>query len=151
MKNLKPVYCIASVKSSQMISIDQVIHFFDTYNICRDPQLRIKRTRAEKYLFSSGFISDRSIRVALFLSKMSVIDEGREGDLEYTHLRFVEFLEFLGRLAYLFFEKTSAHFEMTQAEKMNLLLGWIAEKFNHTLHLPSEKMQELDSESDDAN
>ena len=51
------------------------------------------------------------IRIAFFLSKMTVVDELRDGPLEFSHIKFVEFLEFVGRLAYLFFETTSQHFE----------------------------------------
>ena len=39
------------------------------------------------------------IRVAFYTSKMTVIDETTDGDFEYNHLAFVEFLEFIARLA----------------------------------------------------
>ena len=37
------------------------------------------------------------------MSKMTISDELRDGPLEYTHLKYVEFLEFIGRIAYVYF------------------------------------------------
>ena len=47
------------------------------------------------------------IRIAFYLCKMTVADESLHGPLEFNHLLEVEFLEFIGRLAYLFFESTT--------------------------------------------
>ena len=46
------------------------------------------------------------IRIAFFLSKMTVVDEKEEAEFEYNYLAFVEFLEFVARVAHLFFADT---------------------------------------------
>ena len=86
-----------------MISIDQLLHFIAIHEIGR------KRSRhsRDKYLFSAVYLNERMIRTAFYLSKMTVADEHKEGPLEFTHIKFVEFLEFIGRLSHYFFESTS--------------------------------------------
>lgn len=65
------------------------------------------------YLSTATLITDKLILKSFFLSKMTVADENRDGKLEYTHLKFVEFLEFIGRLSYYYFYPSSAHQEYT--------------------------------------
>ena len=65
------------------------------------------------------------IRTAFYLCKMTVADESLHGPLEFNHLFEVEFLEFIGRLAYLFFESTSQHAEWTLELKIEKLLAWM--------------------------
>ena len=48
-----------------------------------------------------GHFSERKIIKAHFMSKMTVPNENEDGILEYWHLKFVEFLEFICRLAWL--------------------------------------------------
>ena len=74
-------------------------------------------------MFSSVFLSDKMIRTAFYLSKMTVADELRKGALEFTHLKMVEFFEFIGRLSHSFFESTSSHFEWSLAKKMEVILA----------------------------
>ena len=93
-----------------MVSIDQILFFVDFHKIGRENE-SARRHRKDKYLFTNIYLSDRMIRIAFYLSKMTVIDELRDGPLEFSHIKFVEFLEFVARLAYLFFENTSQHFE----------------------------------------
>ena len=56
---------------------------------------------------------------------MTVVDEKRNGDLEYSHLEFVEYLEFIGRLAHHYFEGTSQHLEWYLDQKIEVMLGYL--------------------------
>ena len=56
------------------------------------------------------------------MSKMTIADELRDGPLEYTHLKYVEFLEFIGRIAYAYFEKTPHHIEWHLSQKVEAVL-----------------------------
>ena len=47
------------------------------------------------------------MRVAMYLSKMTVTDEKRDGLVQFTHLSEAEWPEFIGRLAYAYFENTT--------------------------------------------
>ena len=58
---------------------------------------------------------------------MSVADEQREGQMEFTHLKFVEFLEFIGRIAHTYFSETSQHFEWGLEEKIEVVLNQMFE------------------------
>lgn len=118
-----------------MISIDQVIYFFDFYQIGRKKNRRAK----EKFLFNSVFLTDRMIRVAFYLSKMTVADECLDGPLEFSHLKHVEFLEFIARLAHIFFESTTQHEEWTLEHKVIKMLGWILKPCHFKLTVPPEK------------
>lgn len=75
-------FCLPSVLSSTMISIDQLLHFISVNEIGR----KRSKSRREKHLFSAVYLSERMICMAFFLSKMSVADEGRDGLLQFTHL-----------------------------------------------------------------
>ena len=100
---VKTQYCTVLTESSKdMISIDQLLHYFQENAIGRQTN-----SRREKYLFNSVLMSDRMIRTAFYLSKMTVPDEIRNGPLEFTHLKQVEFYEFIGRIAHIFFETTN--------------------------------------------
>jgi len=68
---------------------------------------RKSASRKDKYSFTERSISDNMLRVAFFLSKQTVIDEQNEGEFEYNHISFVEFLEFLARLSHAFFVDTT--------------------------------------------
>ena len=46
-------------------------------------------------------ITDEMIVQAFFLSKMTVVNENEHANYEYTYLHKPEFLEFIGRLAWL--------------------------------------------------
>ena len=92
-----------------MVSIDQIFYYFKVNNICQKPE--IKRNKKDKFLADSFYFKDKAICSAFYLSKMTVADEQRDGPLQYSHLAFVEFLEFVGRLAYLYFESTPQHVE----------------------------------------
>lgn len=47
------------------------------------------------------YLTDKMIVQAFFLSKMTVANENDDGNYEYTYLHRPEFLEFIGRLAWL--------------------------------------------------
>lgn len=53
---------------------------------------------------------------------MTVLDEIRDGPMEYSHLRFVEFLEFLGRVAYAYYSETPHHLEWELPRKLIKIL-----------------------------
>lgn len=79
---------------------------------------------------------------------MTVVEEQRNGNLEFTHLKFVEFLEFIGRVAHFFFEGTNESLEWTLAKRMQNIM----EAFFAPLGLsvtPMVNFDELYSDSDD--
>ena len=137
-------------QSSTMLTIDQVFYYFDYNQIKREDKRETKMvaSRKDKYLFAQRFITDKMLRVAFYMSKMTVKDEAKEGDFEYNHLAFVEYLEFIARLAYYFFEETPQHFEWTLKEKLNVVLGWIFVPIDKKVVIPEERDQ-FQSESDD--
>ena len=104
-----------------MISLDQLIFFIDFHQIGRE----MKNSRRDKYLFNSVYLSDKMIRTAFYLSKMTVSDEMHSGMMEFVHLKLVEFMEFIGRLSHAFFESTSHHFEWKITQKIEVVLGWM--------------------------
>ena len=65
------MYCVANAVNFAIISLDQVMYFFAFHEIGRK---KIK-SQKEKYLFNSVFLSDRMIRTAFYLSKMTVANE----------------------------------------------------------------------------
>lgn len=121
LENVKRRYCIDRVTSRAMISIDQVLHFLKVNDICQKPEIR--RNKKAKYLADSFYFRDGAICSSFYLSKMTVADEHRDGPLQYSHLQFVEYLEFVGRLAYLYFEATPQHVEWRLEDKMEVMLG----------------------------
>jgi len=140
-------------KSSTMITIDQVVFFFDYNMIKRETKSsRKKVSRKDKYLFNQRIISDKMLRSAFFLSKMTVINDGLKGDgdgeFEYNYLAFVEFLEFVARLAYYFFADTSQHTEWTLNEKLHEMFAWIFAPVDCKVVIPEEN-DEFQEESDD--
>lgn len=46
-------------------------------------------------------LTDKKIVQAFFLSKMTVINENNDANFEYTYIQKPEFIEFIGRLAWL--------------------------------------------------
>ena len=89
--------------SPRFVSIDQLLHYFDINNVCRRDPCALQAAESDKYLFESIHLTDRSVRTALYMSKMTIADELRDGPLEFSHIRFVEFLEFIGRIAHRYF------------------------------------------------
>ena len=87
------------------------------------------------------------IRMAFYLSKMTVADENKDGPLEFTHLRLVEFLEFIGRLSHYFFEATSQHFEWSLPMKCKVMLKWFFAPSNLEFVDPGDREGQL-SDSD---
>ena len=118
-------YVKPHIKSKKLISIDQVLHYFHVNGICRDGHANTRRNKKEKFLFNTQQLTDRTIRKCFYLSKMTVVDEKRNGDLEYSHLEFVEYLEFIGRLAHHYFEGTSQHLEWYLDQKIEVMLGYL--------------------------
>ena len=88
------------------------------------------------------------IRTALYLSKMTVADEMRDGPLEFSHLKFVEFLEFIGRIAHVYFEKTSHHLEWAMHRKIEIVLAKMLNPLQLKVVVPMER-DAFVSDSDD--
>ena len=65
------------------------------------------------------------MRVAMYLSKMTVTDEKRDGLVQFTHISEAEWPEFIGRLAYAYFENTTQHGEWLLHQKIEVLLNMI--------------------------
>ena len=51
-------------------------------------------------------IHEKDMARAFYLSKMTVVEETDKGNYEYTFIRWPEFLEFLGRIAWFKYLKT---------------------------------------------
>ena len=128
-----------------MISIDQLLHFIGVNQIGR----KRKRHNRDKHLFNAVYLSERMIRMAFYLSKMTVADEKKDGPLEFTHLKFVEFLEFIGRLSFYFFEATPQHFEWSLTMKCKVMLQWFFTPTSLPFVDPEDREGNLsDSEAD---
>jgi len=54
-------------------------------------------------------LTDKKIVQAFFLSKMTVISENNDANYEYTYIHKPEFIEFIGRLAWVKYEGTYLH------------------------------------------
>ena len=136
-------------KSSTKVSIDQVFFFFDYHMVKRETRNTRKSTsRKDKYLFTERVITDRMLRVSFFLSKQTVVDEKEDGEFEYLHVSFLEFAEFLARLAHAFFEETPQHFEWLLYAKLSQMLRWVFAPLGLRLVVPEER-DGFQSESDD--
>ena len=133
-----------------MVTVDQVFYYFDFNHIKRFDKRATKMvaSRKDKYLFEQRYISDTMLRVAFYMSKMTVRNEHDEGEFQYNHLAWVEFLEFIGRLSYYFFEETPQHFEWTLKEKVAVMLEWIFAPIERKVVIPEER-DACQSESDD--
>lgn len=147
LKDAKQQYVIEKKADVNRVSIDQLLHFFNHFKIARGHS-KTRKNRRDQHLYEAVKLTDRMIRQAFFLSKMTVVDERENGQLEHTHLRRVEFLEFIGRLADLFFETTSQHYEWRLDQKMVVILQWMFEPFNLHFVMPQFPDEYL-SESDD--
>lgn len=88
------------------------------------------------------------IRACFYLSKMTVTDEKKDGNMEFTHIKFVEFLEFIGRLSHAYYETTSHHFEWLLHEKIECVLGLLFKPANLLVKKP-ETRDEFVSDSDE--
>ena len=110
--------------------------------------MKTKNNRREEFLIDSVFISDRMIRACFYLSKMTVADEIKDGQMEFTHIKFVEFLEFIGRLSHAYYETTSHHLEWLLHEKIEYVLGLLFKPQNLPVTKP-ETRDEFVSESDE--
>ena len=127
-------------KSSTMVSLDQVFFFFDFNMIKRETRNTQKSTsRKDKYLFTERAISDKMLRVSFYLSKQTVVDEKEDGEFEYLHICFIEFAEFLARLAFMFFEETPQHFEWSLYQKVTQMLHWVLAPVKRHLIIPEER------------
>ena len=67
-------------------------------------------------------MNEKMLFRAFYLSKMTVIEENESGNFEYTHLRYVEFLEFIGRISWFRYKDTHWHEQWTLAGKIKRLL-----------------------------
>ena len=110
LKVVTRVRCVRKVFSTKMISIDQVFLYLDDNQVLQRGQYGVNARvdfRTLKHEFTQKRLSDSMIVKAFYMSKMTVVDEHRDGNLEFTHLKFVEFLEFLARVTHFFFEETN--------------------------------------------
>ena len=82
------------------------------------------------------------------LSKMTCEAENEEGPLDYNQIKFVEFLEFIGRIAYFKFQDTELHEKMSLAAKIYTVLKSIF-VFIGEEPINPEDMNNLESDSDD--
>ena len=80
---------------------------------------------------------------------MTVTDELHTGMLEFTHLKQVEFLEFIGRIAHLFFEPTSHHYEWKITQKIEVILTWMFKVDGLVFQVPPEREDFLSDSDDD--
>ena len=105
-----------------------------------------------RYVFGPGFadldINDTKIIQAWYSSKMTVVNENEKGNYEYTFLHWPEFLEFLGRLAWLKYIGTHQHDHWPLAKKMKVIIERLCELFKLPCKDPPE-LREVISESDD--
>ena len=83
------------------------------------------------------------------MSKMTIIEEKNNGPLEYTHIKMVEFLEFIGRISYYFFETTSQHLEWQLHQKIEVILEQMLAAVDIRMEVPWAAEQEHISDSDD--
>ena len=83
------------------------------------------------------------------MSKMTIIEEKNNGPLEYTHIKMVEFLEFIGRLSYYFFETTSQHLEWQLHQKIEVILGQMLAAVELKMEVPWAAEHAHISDSDD--
>ena len=78
---------------------------------------------------------------------MTVPNENEDGPVHYWHLKFVEFLEFIGRLAWLLYQDTSKH-SWTMVQKMEPVLDGLMSYIGTTKEDPTT-INQVSSESDD--
>ena len=93
-------------------------------------------------------MSDKIVRVALYMSKQTIADELRDGPLEYSHLKFVEFLEFIGRIAHVYFEKTPHHIEWHLSQKIEVVLKQLFRPLSLSINKPFDR-ESFISDSDE--
>ena len=83
------------------------------------------------------------------MSKMTIVEEKNNGPLEYTHIKMVEFLEFIGRVSYYFFETTSQHLEWQLHQKIEVILGQMLAAVELKMEVPWAAEHAQISDSDD--
>ena len=93
-------------------------------------------------------MNDKDVIKAFGMCKMTVVDETDDGEKKYDRLYFVEFLEFLGRLAHAKFEQSEME-GLPLAEKITILLEelfeYTGDKFKK---IKTEILDETESDSD---
>ena len=93
-------------------------------------------------------LSEKKIMTAFFMSKMTVPNENEDGPIVYWNLKFVEFLEFIGRLAWLKYQDTSNHKSWTMVQKVENIIDGLLAYINGQRIDPSV-MNQVESDSDD--
>ena len=93
-------------------------------------------------------VSRSQLNMAFMLCKMTVEAENEDGPKEYNQVKFVELLEFIGRVAYLQFKETVQHETLTLAQKILRVLRMIF-KFIGEEPIDPQDMNNLESDSDD--
>mmetsp|Transcript_44669 Transcript_44669/g.59260 ORF Transcript_44669/g.59260 Transcript_44669/m.59260 type:complete len:104 (-) Transcript_44669:122-433(-) len=92
-------------------------------------------------------VTSRGIKGAFILSKMTVEKENEHGPKEYFQVKFVEFLEFIGRLAWFKFKDTDRHEVWSLHRKIMEVLKCIF-KFINEQPVDPENADEMISDSD---
>ena len=63
---------------------------------------------------------------SFYLSKMTLVDELEQANQEYTFIKWPEFIEFVGRLAYFKFQKTPQAFMSLKQKLITVLDSLLA-------------------------
>lgn len=86
---------------------------------------------------------------AFYMSKMTVINENDDANYEYTYLQFPEFLEFIGRLAWLKYLKTYQNDTWPLTKKMKIVLLALFKLIHEPVIEPPEMEQNVSDSDDD--
>ena len=79
---------------------------------------------------------------------MTVVNENDDGALLYWHLKLVEFLEFIGRLAYYKYQDTPEHTAWTMVQKIEVILDGLM-SYIGAQRIDPAAMNMIESDSDD--
>ena len=94
-------------------------------------------------------ISERKIMKAFYMSKMTVINENDDANYEYTYLHLPEFLEFIGRLAWLKYLKTYQNDTWPLIKKMKVVMRALFKLIQEPVIEPPEMEQNVSDSDDD--
>ena len=93
-------------------------------------------------------VSIKQLQQAFMLCKMTVENENEDGPRDYNIIKFVEFLEFIGRVAYLRFQDDESMVQKALSVKILWVLRAIFPMIGETPINPEEE-DNLQSDSDD--
>jgi len=93
-------------------------------------------------------LTEQMIVQAFFLSKMTVANENDDANYEYTYIHRPEFLEFIGRLAWLKYKDTYLNDSWSLIKKMKVVMTVLFEMVGLAVQEPPE-LEMIVSDSDD--